>query len=328
MPFFKNPIPVKPKTLGIPYKGSKSLIAERLLLLLPSADYFVDLFAGGCAMTHAAVLSNKYRRIIANDITDIPRLFVDAARGKYSQETRWISKEDFMQLKNTEPFIRTCWSFGNNNRTYIYSKAIEPYKKACHYAVVFNDWSLLEPLCPEIIQATKVALDGISDLKTRRLRFGPAIVKWLKQYGSAELVNGNPLYKSAHWRGGFPGKNGQATDLESLRSLEHLERLQSLEAIGPQALDRITCLQSDYRSVEIPDNATVYCDIPYKSTEDYGTKFNHDEFYEWALSRPFNVYISEYDMPEPFREIASFNHRSRISATVNKACTEKLFCNH
>lgn len=129
MPFFKNPIPVKPKTLGIPYKGSKSLIAERLMLLLPSANYFVDLFAGGCAMTHAAVLSNKYRHIIANDITDVPSLFVDAARGKYSQETRWISKEDFMQLKDTEPYIRTCWSFGNNNRTYIYSKAIEPYKK-------------------------------------------------------------------------------------------------------------------------------------------------------------------------------------------------------
>ena len=32
---------------GMPYKGSKSKIAEDIIKCLPSAEYFVDLFGGG-----------------------------------------------------------------------------------------------------------------------------------------------------------------------------------------------------------------------------------------------------------------------------------------
>lgn len=32
---------------GVPYKGSKNMIAERLIAALPKANAFVDLFFGG-----------------------------------------------------------------------------------------------------------------------------------------------------------------------------------------------------------------------------------------------------------------------------------------
>jgi hypothetical protein len=58
-------------------------------------------------------------------------------------------------------------------------------------------------------------------------------------------------------------------------------------------------LQEDYRDVVIPKGATVYCDIPYKGTKEYvNGGFNHDEFYEWVLSKDFPIFISEYSMPD------------------------------
>lgn len=42
---------------GVPYQGSKNKIAELVVEHLPSGHTLVDLFAGGCAVTHAALLS-------------------------------------------------------------------------------------------------------------------------------------------------------------------------------------------------------------------------------------------------------------------------------
>lgn len=73
-----------------------------------------------------------FERIIANDITDSVTLFQDALDGKYENESRWISQEDFMRLKDTDPYVRIVWSFGNNQEDYLYSRDIESYKKAVH----------------------------------------------------------------------------------------------------------------------------------------------------------------------------------------------------
>lgn len=124
--------------------GSKNRIAREIIDNLPSGEVFVDLFCGGCAVTHAALLSNKYRRFIANDINcAIPHLFKNAIGGKYKDEKRWISRDDFERLKSSDPYVACCWSFGNNGQGYMYSKEIEPWKKALHWARVFGDSSLL-----------------------------------------------------------------------------------------------------------------------------------------------------------------------------------------
>lgn len=129
---------------GLPYMGSKNKIASDIVKQLPPAEYFVDLFCGGCAVTHAAILSGKYRKFIINDISgDMPQLFVDSLRGKFRDETRWISREDFEKQKDTDAYIRCVWSFGNNGQTYLYNKEIEPWKKALHYARVSHDYSAL-----------------------------------------------------------------------------------------------------------------------------------------------------------------------------------------
>lgn len=130
------------KKYGLPYQGSKNKLAERIVALLPPATHLYDVFAGGCAITHAALLSGKFKEVHANDISDSVTLFEDALNGKYENESRWISREDFFRLKDSDPYVRIVWSFGNNQRNYLYSREIEPYKKAVHemlYAATPNE---------------------------------------------------------------------------------------------------------------------------------------------------------------------------------------------
>lgn len=150
---------------GLPYKGSKNKLAERIVRLLPKRTHLVDLFCGGCAVSHAALLMGKYEHIHINDINWMcPTLFIDALQGKYNDESRWISREDFFRLKDTDPYVAVVWSFGNNLRDYLYSREIEPLKKAIHYAMFFSDYSLGKELGHDLS-----FIDPIQDLQKRYL---------------------------------------------------------------------------------------------------------------------------------------------------------------
>lgn len=110
------------KSYGIPMQGSKSRIADKIIDLLPSATHFYDLFGGGCALSHAALLSGKFQHVHANDITDSVVLFKDAMEGnlaKYEPE-RFRTREDFEAEKDTNPFVRIVYSFGNDQKSYLY----------------------------------------------------------------------------------------------------------------------------------------------------------------------------------------------------------------
>ena len=120
------------KTYGVPYQGSKSRLAERIVELLPPAGALYDLFAGGCAVAHCALLSGKWRRVVANDVTDSALFFGDVAAGRYRGRHEWIGREDFARLKDADAWVRLVWSFGNDQRTYLYGMDVEPYKRAVH----------------------------------------------------------------------------------------------------------------------------------------------------------------------------------------------------
>jgi len=64
------------KKYGFSFQGSKSKVAEKIIEIIPSSENFYDLFAGGCAITHCVLLSNKWKNIISNDIQNTPSLFM------------------------------------------------------------------------------------------------------------------------------------------------------------------------------------------------------------------------------------------------------------
>lgn len=180
---------------GLPYKGSKNKLAERIVSLLPKRTHLIDLFCGGCAVSHAALLRNKYEYIHINDINWMcPTLFIDALNGKYQNETRWISREDFFRLKDTDPYVAVVWSFGNNLRDYLYSKEIEPLKKAIHYAIFFRDYSLGKDLGYDLS-----FIEPISDIQRRY----SAVKRYFSQFGhfQQQSFEGGRIIEIAEHRG-------------------------------------------------------------------------------------------------------------------------------
>ena len=148
------------KNYGFPYKGSKNRLAEKIVELFPDAENFYDLFCGGCAITHRALIENRWKNYVINDIDSrCPKLFLDAINGKFKNETRWISREDFFRLKDDDGYVAFCWSFGNNGNGYLYSKEIEPWKKALHYARVFDDFSLFEEMGIKLKSASRIEIE-------------------------------------------------------------------------------------------------------------------------------------------------------------------------
>lgn len=140
-----------PKAYGLTYQGSKNRIAEWVIDHLPHAKNFYDLFSGGGAITHAAILSGKWKNYTMNDLNPLCLGFVKAANGEYTDEEmdRWISREEYEATRTTDPIAFFCYSFAGNGENYCYAKEIEPFKKALHYARVLGDDSALKAMgCP------------------------------------------------------------------------------------------------------------------------------------------------------------------------------------
>lgn len=119
---------------GIPYMGSKNRIAKWVVDSLPASDTLVDLFAGGCAVTHAAILSNKWKRVIANDLLPAPNVFQDAIRGRFHNADMVTTREQ--SLDSNDLATRLIYSFGNCTRGYICSSDVERVKLAAERMIV------------------------------------------------------------------------------------------------------------------------------------------------------------------------------------------------
>lgn len=275
---------------GMPYMGSKNKIAKWVIEHLPKKENLYDLFGGGGAITHCACESGKFKHVIYNELDPLTfKAFDMAIHGLFENEKRWISREDFNKLKNKDPYVAICFSFGNNLRDYCYSEKTEKLKKALHYAICFDDFSLLENLGVNIDHNLAGRIKITSAIK--------------------ELLKLNKL---------------QMQNLEALNRLQSLERLESLQHL--QHLQHLDLTNKDYADVQIKENSVIYCDPPYKNTGKYRMDFNYENFYSWCRKQKELVIISEYNMPDDFICVAQREKRSLMckdDKTIKK--TEKLF---
>ena len=204
---------------------------------------------------------------------------MDAIHGKYHDEKRVITREDFKELKDTDGYVKYIWSFGNGGQVYLWSKDSEEIKCAA---------------CHSIMDET---------LNERRL----AYVRFVKML--------------PEWKGG-----------DELHRFQSVERLQALTQL--EALQRLEALNIDYREYEYKDGDVVYCDVPYEqidknSCDDYGVQFDSLEFYEWAKTRPYQVFFSSYEISDDsFYKIKIKAVMSLMGANTNsQKRTEYLYSN-
>ena len=301
---------------GLPYTGSKNRLAEKIAAHFPEADTLVDVFFGGGAVTHWAMVHSKFKNYIANDIRTTPQFFKECIEGKYSNDLRWVSSEDFKNSSRDDWFVRLIWSFSNNCNTYLYNKSTETYKKSFHYAICFNDFSLLEELyCDFVCDKVKEHLEHIpvESWNARRLAAMHAV---------KELIASHPneITKKDFICGTDTGCNLQV-HLERMYRIDNLMR--NTRLINLERLNRtpdlnvgahnLHCYNLDYHQLTdvIPDNSVVYLDPPYKGTFDYsdgGSRscrsntgcFNTEEFLDWAyaIGKKHPTFISEYNIDD------------------------------
>lgn len=295
---------------GVPYQGSKNAVACDIIGVLPSAPRFVDLFAGGCALTHAAAVSGKYQTCLANDIHPFGiDLFWNGLCGSFRNETRWISHRDFDILKSCDPFVAVCWSFGNNQKQYLYGEEIEKYKEALHAAYFWGSYG-----CAMNEFGLDLSSIGCVPVEKR------AKAMW-------RICEG-------YYNAGRLPKLGKRIQMCYLQHLGRLRDVQSLEFAPLYVHERMKMRCGDYETVEIRPDDCIVCDIPYDGTCGYGEKdkpFDRDRFLKWAFALKQPVFVFEYSMPEGFTPIwgrgrwDTFGKRGKQSTRAERLWVQSRF---
>ena len=146
----------KPRTsqkYGISYTGNKQKIAKYIFEHLPDGKRFVDLFGGGGAMTHYAMLNcqGKFDEFLYNDINPlIVDLFKRAVEGEFNPSVfkpKFITKEEYTKTHLSDGYVAYLWSFGNNNnKDYLFGENLVEFKEKAHNWIVFGDKEALSYL--------------------------------------------------------------------------------------------------------------------------------------------------------------------------------------
>lgn len=124
---------------GLPYIGSKSKIAEDILKHIPNADTFVELFAGGGALTHCAIATGRTfkKYVLCEKNLGIAKALAAVIKDPDGilniDNVRYISKSEYYDIRNNADKYngRSClalllYSFGTDAQTYVCSSVKEP----------------------------------------------------------------------------------------------------------------------------------------------------------------------------------------------------------
>lgn len=160
--------------------GSKRKSAHKIYAALknrhPEANTLVDLFCGGLAIGEIFI-QNSWN-VIANDKNKyVVELIREAVAGRFNDDVftpDFITRDKFNDvIKNPSKYddwyvgyVACIWSFGNNNKGYLFGKDKEPIKKAGHELVVNKNPELIKGIIPDKYITSILKLD---DWHKRRL---------------------------------------------------------------------------------------------------------------------------------------------------------------
>lgn len=195
---FKDDCGKGTKSWGMPWMGSKSDIAWQVVNAIPKGETFVDLFFGGGAITHAAMVSKRWDNFIANDILGTPDIFLKEVRGELKGYDRFVSRSEFKA--SDDIVVKMLWSFGNDLKGYLWSPENERLKGIA-----------TQMLTAKTLESRRMYFKNfIGELKNENVQNIDRL-QWLERLESLQSLQG----------------------LERLERLQSLERLQMLERFTP-----------------------------------------------------------------------------------------------
>lgn len=283
---------------GLPYKGSKNQIAKWIIEQLPEAPVFIDLFAGGCAVTHAALLSGKYERVIANDINGMPIIFKNAINGDFDGYATVPDRNGFML--SDDAVLKMLFSYGCDHHSYLWGGRYEALKVPASRMISAPSMYERRAHYREFIRALQKYIDDV-------IRDSDARLQRLQELESQERLQ----------------------SLEWLQGLQNMERLQQME--GLQNSERLQVMVGDYRNINLPAGAVVYADPPYRGgiANNYGCSeaegFDFNALDDWLAEVDTPVYVSEFTAPRGCVCIAERERACNYTGAANRTVIERLF---
>jgi len=292
---------------GIVYLGSKEKILD-LIKYIFEREYkqknFIDLFCGGLSVSSFALQKTKFN-VYANDLNHfVIALYKELLNGGHEfKEVQydWISREQFNNVRDFPEmfpdwyvgYVLNVWSFGCNQKDYLYAKDIEYHKMALHEAIVNNDFKHMNG-CVEFdgfIPNERVTQMNYRINPRKRIDF-MAHFKQLKNTVATEA---------------------RAQHLERLEQLESLSQMEHLSAIKKNSSykSRLTLSALDWEEcyngipTDVLEQSFIYCDPPYQDAKKYlmGGNFDYDRFWQWFRDCPYSVYVSSYKAPEDIKPL-------------------------
>ena len=302
-PYFNEVLPLR-----IPYMGSKRKICnelfQKMLEIKPNAKYFFDLFGGGGSMSFFALqigLKTHYNEK-QKGLVDLINYILDRSKNKQSGKFgifpddfyKFITREEFAVLKDEDSikgqFARICYSFGNNQKDYLFGD-IEELKRLAHDIVVFRNENALAEFNQK--NNSNFVLSGKKTWNERRLDFMAQIPR--------------------------------ASKIEQLERLQQLEQLEQLERLPAFSISNL-----DFQEVKIETpvaETIIYLDPPYRGAYGYLEEVLHSEIDSYFLNSPYSCFMSEYNAP--FDSVLEIKKESLLNNTKaeKKVVIEKLFYN-
>ena len=293
------------RNLGLPYKGSKNTIAERIVKCLPAGGSFLDACCGGGAVLEAAYLSRKYQLVHGVDIEKSIVLLLEAVFKKFGSidyEHRQLVKfEDFQESNARRETLddavnRFTASFGFNGYDYQWGAERREIKYLAHQAITL----------PTLDQRRCAFRDFIGKLISKGTIDG--------ELWSIKLKEIENLHHTE-----------QATNLCRLQKIE-----QELSAFAQTCETRLeVSVGNMFVDIDYDKYDVIYFDPPYVNTKGYDkSRFNFLMFEGLVTTLVKHgklVFISEYTAPDGFTEIASFTKQMSQAANQTKVVTERLF---
>jgi site-specific DNA-adenine methylase len=290
---------------GIPYMGSKQKLVDKIVPFIlkrhPDTTHFYDLFGGGGSVALYAVRKYPNLNVHYNELSLAVGSLMQALKDGDPISKAWIDRDTFEREYTGNDawagLLQTCWTFGNNQKSYLYGKPIEKFKEKLTDLVMTGEGNIgeLEDMANELL---------------------------IKEFGKTDphvKIFLNPVIYSTPYQRRIV-LNRQIPNIGQLQHLARIERLIQIQNM-PGISQLMITAGKGYD--EVPINSTksvVYCDPPYENTAEYREGgFDHKKFYEWCMTRPFPVYVSSYKVTDPrFKLVKAVNTRSLLASAYSK----------
>lgn len=291
--------------LGLPYKGSKNTIANKIVAQFPRAHSFLDACCGGGAVLEAAYLSGKFDRVEGIDIDEgiitlLNAVFRDFGKIDYEHKqlvTAERYKEAVQNRATLEDAVdRFIASFGFNGYDYQWGEKRRHLKYLVHQAM------------------TLPTLDG------RRTAFHSFIRDLIKSgtvEGDRWSIELSEIKNLGHTE--------QATNLCRLQKVEQVMSTASQSLQTELVISKKSMFDIDYEPYDV-----IYFDPPYADTKGYDkAKFNFERFHaliDGLVDSGKAVFVSEYKAPtDRFVEVLAVEKQMSQCDHLTKVVTERLF---